>query len=160
MEIDVFPVVSSDTPLNAAFGIMQAANRSALVVQTGADYAFVDAAEVVFAMSGRQAFDLRLLTADHPLRLLTPSDIAQNSFTFLPDAAYLALDQYFLASNQTYALLAVTPTRAIVVSRNEIFMPEQTSPKDCYCMHDRKPVPRGKNHGTCPDGHVGAVRCR
>jgi len=160
MEVDVFPVVSSDTPLNAAFAIMQEANRSALVVQTGADYAFVDAADIVFAISGRQAFDLRLLTSRHRLRLIVPGDINQRAFEFLQGWSHVAMTDFLDSAHETYALLAVTHTRAVVVSKHEDEMPQQGSPRDCYCTHDRKPVTRGKNHGTCPDGHVGAVRCR
>jgi hypothetical protein len=166
MEIDVFPVVTSGVPLDTAFGTMTHLNRSAMVVDSGplsaARYAFVEAADVVFAMSDGVGKVEQPLTSRTPLRLLRPMDLGLQTFIFGVSEADGALERHFAQFQDDLVLLAVTGTRAVVASRHEYKMPEQATPKDCYCTLDRKPVSPGKNHGDCPHDrrHSGAVRCR
>lgn len=166
MEIDLFPVVTPGETLDAAFGIMTLANRSALVVDTGANsgfrYAFVEAVDLVIAMAEKSATVLGPLTTRTPLKLVRPVDVGLTAFMFGFEPADAALESYFRASNDRFVLLAVTGTRAVVASRHEDDMPEQASPKDCFCTIDRKPVSPGMNYGNCPHDwrHSGAVRCR
>jgi hypothetical protein len=166
MEIDIFPIVFAGETLDSAFGSMTYLNRSAMVVDSGplsADrYAFVEAADVVFAMSDGVKKVEQPLTSRTPLRLLRPMDLGLQAFIFGVSEADGALEKFFAGVQDDLALLAVTGTRAVVVSRHEYKMPGQATPKDCYCTLDRKPVSPGKNHGDCPHDrrHSGSVRCR
>ena len=166
MEIDVFPVVTPGVSLDVAFGIMTDWHRSAMVVDNGpvadARYVLVEAVDVVTAMAERRAKSLQGLEHRTPLRLVVPMDVGLTDFRFDRNLAHTAVDRYFEVSQDRFVLIAITNTRAVVVSRHEDDMPEQASPKNCYCTIDRKPVSPGKNNGDCPhDGrHFGSVRCR
>lgn len=166
MEIDLFPVVTAFETLGAAFDVMTHSNRSALVVDSGPEsgsrYAFVEAVDIVIAMAEQSANVLGPLTGRTPLRLVQPRDVGLTAFLFGVNLADAALERYFEASMDRFVLLAITGTRAVVASRNESDMPEQASPKDCFCTIDRKPVSPGKNYGNCPYDarHGGSVRCR
>ena len=163
MEIDIFPVVLPETPIASALQSMQWANRSALVVRgVGAQYSLVEAPEIVFAKAEGTAQTLAPLTSRTPLSLVPPNLIVPGApldFGMLPTE--LALEQFMDGANVRFVILAITPTRAVVASRNETDMPDQASPRDCYCKTDRKPVVPGVPNGNCPHNgsHLGTVRC-
>jgi len=166
MQIDIFPLVAVGETLDRAFGSMTELKRSAMVVDSGplsaSRYAFVEAVDVVFAMSDGVSRVEQPLTSRTPLRMLTPMDLGLQAFIFGVSEADGALERYFAQFQDDLVLLAVTGTRAVVASRHEYKMPDPATPNDCYCKLDRKAVSPGKNHGDCPHDprHSGAVRCR
>lgn len=162
MEIDVFPVVPSDYLLPWAFDLMTSWNRAALVVKTTQSYSFVEAADIVIAMSERTTGVLEPLTKRTPLRMFAPQLPSGSGLDFGDPGTGLALEQFMDSAGESFVLLAVTGTRAVVASRHEDKMPNQAGPKDCYCRTDLKSVVPGMNGDNCPHDHrhVGTVRCR
>ena len=162
MEIDVFPVVPDDYLLPWAFDLMTSWNRSALVVKDAQRYALVEAVDVVIAMSERTAGVLTPLMVRHPLVFVTLPPTALTGFDFSQPGSQAAVERAMDDAKASYALLAVSASRAVVASRHEDLMPTQAAPKDCYCRTDRKTVSPGTNGGNCPHDHrhIGTVRCR
>jgi len=146
-----------------AIQLMQSANRSALVVRSfDTQYSLVEAPEIVFAKAEGTPQTLAPLTLRTPLSLVPPALIVPGAaldFSTLP--VQMKLEQFMDGANVLFVLLATTPTRAVIASRNETDMPDPASPRDCYCKTDRKPVVPGVQYGNCPhDGtHLGTVRC-
>jgi hypothetical protein len=162
MQIDIFPVVWPEMPLQAAFDAMKSENRSAVVVNSISSFSLVEAVDVVVAIAEKTATNLVPLTKRHPMTLIQPADVGLSVFDFREGAPHVALEKYLRDSKAVFALVGLTSARAIVASRHEDDMPVQAGPKDCFCKSDRKEVLPGKNGGNCPHdaSHVGTVRCR
>ena len=162
MEIDIFPVTTPDTPLTFALALMDSWNRSGVVVDSGQQRGFVRAGEVVVAMAEQSATTLKPLAERNPIDFIEPAILKQTRFDFRQGDPHVALEQYLGTVKRTYALIAMTSSRAVVASRHEDDMPTQAKPQDCYCRTDFKEVVPGKTGGNCPHDprHKGTVRCR
>ncbi|HZC22680.1 MAG TPA: hypothetical protein VE866_05020 [Candidatus Binatia bacterium] len=171
MEIDSVPVASSDLRLDYALANLRQACRSAIVIAEGSSYSLVTAADIVIALAEKSSRDLSGIKERLGLATFTPSvRLANFSLWKAPDRfldfrnAQLArqLEEYLDEQKVRFAILAMSYSRALLVSRHEGDMaPLQASPLDCYCRTDRKAVSPGVDRGNCPhdSSHIGTVRC-
>jgi hypothetical protein len=162
VEIELFPVYDSSLSLNNALSFLKQENRSAIVVREGKSYSLAEAPDMVVAAAEKTATELKQLTTLVPLTVLPFSAISEELLDFGNPSTISSLENYLDALQQRFVILTVTPTRALVASRNEYDMtPLQAGPRDCYCKIDRKPVTPGVRYGNCPhdSNHVGTVRC-
>jgi hypothetical protein len=171
MEVDSVPVASSDLRLDYALANLKQAGRSAMVIADGPSYSLVTAADIVIAAAERSSSDLSGIKDRMRLATFSPS-VKLASFTLwkTPDRfldfrnPQLAreLEEYLDEQNVHFAILALSYSRALLVSRHEgDMLPLQASPVDCYCKTDRKAVSPGVDRGNCPydSSHRGTVRC-
>src|SRR5437660_840885 len=171
MEIDSVPVASSDLRLDYALANLRQACRSAIVIADGPSYSLVTAADIVIALAEKSSIDLSGIKERVRLATLSPS-VKPASFSLwrTPDRfldfrnPQLAreLEEYLDEQNVRFGILALTYSRALLMSRHEGDMhPLQASPLDCYCKTDRKAVSPGVDRGNCPydSSHRGTVRC-
>ena len=171
MEIDSVPLASSDLRLDYALANLRQACRSAIVISEGPSYSLVTAADIVIALAEKSSRDLSGIKERMGLVTFSPS-VRLANFTLweTPDRlldfrnSELAreLEEYLDEQNVRFAILALSYSRALLMSRHEGDMaPLQASPLDCYCKADRKAVSPGVDRGNCPhdSSHRGTVRC-
>ncbi|MGA8429274.1 MAG: hypothetical protein WB729_05605 [Candidatus Sulfotelmatobacter sp.] len=171
MEIDSVPLARSDLRLVDALANLRQTCRSAIVIAEGPSYSLVTAADIVIALAEKSSKDLSGIEERVRLAIFSPS-LKLASFSpwktpgrFLdfrnPELAR-ELEEYLDEQNVRFAILALSYSRALIMSRHEGDMaPLQASPLDCYCKTDRKAVSPGIDRGNCPydSSHRGTVRC-
>jgi hypothetical protein len=171
MEIDSVPLASADLRLDYALANLRQACRSAIVIADGPSYSLVTAADIVIALAEKSFRDLSGIKERVSVATFSPSvKLASFSPWKTPDRfldfrnPQLAreLEEYLDEQNVRFAILALSYSRALLMSRHEGDMaPLQASPLDCYCKTDRKAVSPGVDGGNCPhdSSHRGTVRC-
>lgn len=162
MDINVFPLVTQQMSVKQAFEELKFADRSALVVNDGTRYAFVQAPHIVFAMARRTARVLKPLMERTPLQVFPTSTLSGNQLDFRKSPNLKAMEQYMDDAGVRFVLVALAPGRAVVASRSEDDMaPAIATPRDCYCETDEKAVSPGVDGGDCPHNrrHKGTVVC-
>jgi len=136
------PVLPGYTPLRSVLAVLHYARRSAVVRLSS--LALVHAGSIVHAIhDGKQvlddakgepiATDLALPWAS-PGGWLRTATIAEAPRAFNFDD--LGFSAYFEENNVNFALSALAPGRAFVVSREEGRAPAEIGPQDCYCTRD------------------------
>jgi len=171
MEIDSVPLASADLRLDYALANLRQACRSALVMADGPSYSLVTAADIVIALAEKSSRDLsgikeriRLTTFSPSVKLasFSPWKTPDRFLDFRNPQLARELEEYLDEQNVRFAILALSYSRALLMSRHEGDMaPLQASPLDCYCKTDRKAVSPGVDRGNCPhdSSHRGTVRC-
>lgn len=171
MEIDSFPLASPDLRLDYALANLRQASRSALVIADGPSCSLVTAADIVIALAEESLIDLSGIKEGIELATFSPSVRLVNFSLWKTPDRFLdfrnpqlarQLEEYLDEQKVRFAILALSHSRALLVSRYEGDMaPLQASPLDCYCKTDRKAVSPGVDRGNCPydSSHRGTVRC-
>jgi len=144
-------VVDIDATLEEALERMRQDQRSGIVATDGTRYWLLHAADVVIALavpdSGRTLRDLP--------RARIPVPVAPQAYE-----SKTMLRHWLDSVASKYVVMDILHHRVRVVTyHEELQLRLESSPVNCYCAVDKKPVPSGANGGTCPDGHAGQVCC-
>jgi hypothetical protein len=157
------PLVDFDTTLRDAFETMRRAHRSGVIALRADAYYLFLAPDIVVAIATGTARTLADLHAPEvhigPKRVTElPTNLVVRGIRGI---AAEAVD-WLRHQMRDYGVLSASPDAVEVMASFEALRTElESSPRDCYCVIGREPVPNGTTGGNChrPVHGAGTVHC-